>query len=241
MTRGDDDPHAELTYWAAEELGMINPPPPSQESYDFLLILGGLATGVEPRVRYAAQLVEGGLQVRHQIAALGSFRPLQERELSISSRYSPHGMYEIDHLSGMLDALFRVDGPWTETTCGDLADDPARASLVAIQPRLTGPNLAAYAAASSDPDNRPANTADTYELFTRSNDLQPGQRMLVLTSAIYVPYQHLDAVRAFRAYDAEVETIGVRHADGGPTHKPSAYRQELRSALRSAGIIVGEL
>ena len=72
----EPDPHAELTYWAAEELGMIDPPPRRGVGYDYLLILGGLATGVEPRVRYAAQLVDEGLEIRQQIAALGrSVRP----------------------------------------------------------------------------------------------------------------------------------------------------------------------
>ena len=158
----EPDPHAELTYWAAEELGMINPPPPSQSIYDYLLILGGLATGVEPRVRYAAQLVDEGLEIRHQIAALGSFRPLQDRELPISTRYAPDGRYEIDHLVSMLGVLFGATGNWATTTHGDPATDPARASLATSQTRPDGPALAAYAAASSDPGSRSANTADTY-------------------------------------------------------------------------------
>lgn len=232
--RDEPDPHAELTYWAAEELGMINPSPPSQPAYDHLVILGGLATGVEARVRYAAQLVDEGLEVRQQIAALGSFRPLQQRELPISTRYAADARYEIDHLAAMLEALFHTPGTWTTTTHGSTATDSARASHIAAQTRPSGPDLAAYAAASSDPDNRPANTADTFVYLADTRRFEPGQDLLIVTSGIYLPYQHLDAVRTLRSFSPDVETVGVRNGNKGPTHPPSAYRQEVRSTLRSA-------
>jgi hypothetical protein len=230
----DRDDRAELTYWAAEKLGMINPQTPTSASCDYLVILGGLATGVEPRVAYAARLVEGGLDVRQQIAALGSFRLLQDRELPVSTRYSPDGKHEIDHLAAMLESLFHTFGTWTTTTQGDPATDPARAALVAIQPRSNGPSLGAYAAASSDPDNRPANTADTYALLAETNNIESGTNLLIVTSGIYLPYQHFDAVGMLCLLGASVETVGVRREELGPTHPPSAYRQEVRSALKSA-------
>jgi len=122
---------------------------PSTDEYDYLLILGDLATGVEPRVKYAAQLVTDGLEIRQQIAGLGSFRPLQERELPISTKYAPDGQYEIDHLSVMMADLFKVDGQWDETTNGDPGIDPARASRIWTLPGdpevENEPALATYA------------------------------------------------------------------------------------------------
>lgn len=100
-----------------------------------------------------------------------------------------------------------------------------------------GNELAAYAAISSQPENRPANTADTYELFADSNQIVPGATALLLTSAIYVPYQHLDAALVLgRAY-LVIETVGLL-SSSSRQHPPHAFRQEIRSALRSAAVSV---
>lgn len=230
----EPDPNAELTYWSAEELGMINPPAPSQRTYDYLLILGGLATGVEPRVGYAARLVDEGLEIRKQIAALGSFRQLTDRELPIAARYTPSGRYEIDHLSAMLGDMFDSSEKWSYVSTGDPEESPALASLVSTLERSDGPDLATYAAASSEPFKRPANTADTYDFLGDVAQMNAGERVLIVTSAIYLPYQHFDAVRTLRKLSLAIETIGVRREQRGPTHPPRAYRQEMRSALRSA-------
>jgi hypothetical protein len=229
----ESDPHSELTYSAAEELGMINPRPPSRSGYDYLLILGGLATGVEPRVRYAAQLVERGLDIGQQIAALGSFRPLQQRELPLSARYASDSRYEIDHLVAMLTALFAVTRGWSTQVHGDPSRDPERASLTATSVAPSGRILTAFAAESSDPSRRPANTADTYLLLAREVGLRERERILVVTSGLYVPYQHLDAVRVLSDWGVSIETVGVPSSRSGPTHRASAYRQEVRSMLRS--------
>ncbi|MEM9655615.1 MAG: hypothetical protein AAGA65_26250 [Actinomycetota bacterium] len=228
------DPYQDLTYWTAKELGMIEPPPPSRSSYDYLLILGGLATGVEPRIRYAMHLVAEGLGVERQIAALGSFRHLQDRELPVSTRYAPEGRYEVDHLAAMLAELFGVEESWSIRPRGQPEVDPALASLSAIKMREVGPDLGIYAAASSDPEGRPANTADTFHFLAEVNDLEAGQEVLIVTSGIYLPYQHLDAVRTLSPYRLGIETVGVVGDQPGPTHSAAAYRQEIRSTLRSA-------
>jgi hypothetical protein len=93
--------------------------------------------------------------------------------------------------------------------------------------------LAAYAAVSADRPTRPANTVETYDYFVDSNTTEPGETMLLITSAIYVPYQHLDAVRALGAHGLELETIGLISTPAR-LHPASAYRQEIRSMIRSA-------
>ena len=40
--------------------------------------------------------------------------------------------------------------------------------------------------------------------------LQPGQRLLIVTTAIYVPFQHANALRMFSLpYGALIDTVGV--------------------------------
>lgn len=79
-----------------------------------------------------------------------------------------------------------------------------------------------------------ANTADTYEAW-RATDPGPVSTILIVTSEIYVPFQHYDAVRKL---DATVETIGLPASytlnDGlRQSFQPENYLQELRSAIRS--------
>lgn len=224
------DPFEELTYQASDDLGLSSPAAPSDNSYDYLLILGGLATGVEPRVRYAASLIDGGLNVRHQVAGLGSYRTLLDRELAISRRYAPAGVYEIDHLVAMMASHFPdLKEPTGQTGS---SQEPVVLPLFRGVPGTT-PDYLAYSAVGQAPASRPANTAETYEFFLGANAAEAGQTVLLITSAIYVPYQHLDAVRVLGAAGLEVETAGSR-ATAARRHAPRAYRQEIRSTLRSA-------
>ena len=73
-TESREDERAALIYAAAEELGLLRPPPPELQQPDYLLILGGLATGVEPRVRYSAELLADGTVNTDCVVALTSFR-----------------------------------------------------------------------------------------------------------------------------------------------------------------------
>ncbi len=224
------DPFEDLTYEAADELGLLNPELPSDDTYDYLLILGGLATGVEPRVQYAARLVDEGLTVRRQIAGLGSYRELQERELPISHRYAPAGRYEIDHLAAMMNTLFRAGDEPVEL---QIDDTPTTATVWETPATgACGPSLVAYSAVSADPDRMAANTAETYQLFLAHAPIESGQTALLVTSAIYVPYQHLDGVRVLGAAGLEVETVGLV-SPSARRHPPSAHRQEIRSMLQA--------
>jgi hypothetical protein len=80
------DARATRTYGAARELGLLDPGLPTLTEPDHLLILGGLATGVEPRMRYAADLLSSGQVRAASIAALGSHRTLDDRERPAATR-----------------------------------------------------------------------------------------------------------------------------------------------------------
>jgi hypothetical protein len=80
-----------------------------------------------------------------------------------------------------------------------------------------------------------ANTADTYDAW-QASDPAPVATILIVTSEIYVPFQHADAIRKLTA--ATIETVGVpaTHtlSNGLRQHfTASNYLQELRSAIRS--------
>ncbi|MFK3981817.1 hypothetical protein ACI2K4_15750 [Micromonospora sp. NPDC050397] len=99
--------------------------------------------------------------------------------------------------------------------------------------------LRVYAAPSGEPATRRANTADTYRFWAGQVRLTPGDRVLVVTSPSYVPFQHCDAVRMLRLdYGCAVDTVGfdatrLRGLPPAPVLAPDRYLQEIRSAIRS--------
>jgi nucleoside-diphosphate-sugar epimerase len=70
--------------------------------------------------------------------------------------------------------------------------------------------------------------------FASDVALHEGQELLIITSTIYRPYQHLDALRALGPYGVTIETVGVPSSpQDRPGYPPSAYLQELRSTIRA--------
>ena len=228
-----EDPHAELTYRAAKELGMMDPPPPSENEYDYMLILGGLATGVEPRVKYAAKLIEDGLKIRKQIAGLGSYRELHDREGEVAAAYLPEARNEVDLLAAVMDSHLN-----TNDQVGLTIEEDCSPEVPSVwEHTLAGGNEVAVYSAANQSDGRAANTAETYELFFRVATPSISTTVVLITSAIYAAYQHFDATRVLGPHGATVETVGLI-ASPRQLHPPDAYRQEVRSTLRSAEGVV---
>jgi len=102
-----------------------------------------------------------------------------------------------------------------------------------------GPPVRVLAAPSSEPAVRRAHTADTQRFWAGRVRLSPGDRVLVVTAPIYVPFQHCDAIRTLGVpYGCGIDTVGVDPALAGaplpePPPTPGRYLQEVRSAIRS--------
>jgi hypothetical protein len=100
------------------------------------------------------------------------------------------------------------------------------------------PDIIILQAESKKPEKRTrTNTADTYESL---RDFLPptATKLLIVTTGIFVPFQHLDAIRTFSG--REVETIGF---DTRRTsfHTPSRYLQEMNTMVNSAHKLYHEI
>jgi len=70
---------------AADALGLVRQPPPSGDASDYVVVLGGLATGTTSRIEYLESLVKAGVvRPARGIVLLGSFRPLAAKEREFS-------------------------------------------------------------------------------------------------------------------------------------------------------------
>ncbi|MFI5841706.1 hypothetical protein ACIA8K_18550 [Catenuloplanes sp. NPDC051500] len=219
---------------AATALGLATARPPSRGHYDHVLILGGLGRACLQRVAYTAALFEAGLTAG-QVAALGSFRPLSGAE-----RAEPglaDATHEVDAMEVAVRAAFGVARqPEVECEDGVFGHDSW-----AVRTFGGAPEVHVLAAPSSDPERRRAHTPDTYDFWARRFRVDAGQHVLVVTSPIYVPFQHCDAIRMLGLpYGCVVETIGFDPVRAVPPQPPAAsgtdrYLQEIRSAVLSMG------
>ncbi|SDS39514.1 hypothetical protein SAMN04489716_0693 [Actinoplanes derwentensis] len=216
---------------SARALGLVVPRAPARDGYDHLLVLGGLTAACLQRTAYAALVIAGGLTVG-EVAALGSFRPLNPAELA---RLGADGdRYEVDALDLGVREAFGLATPSTRRGSeGPPAPESWRHDTYEPAGRTPVHVLAAPASGHR------ANTADTYEFWADRLRVQPGSTVLIVTTPIYVPFQHGDAVRILSGIaGCHVETVGLdqdRLAPGmrGEPFSPGRHLQEIRSAIRS--------
>jgi hypothetical protein len=225
---------------AAEALGLVSQPPPTRTVPAYVAILGGLAAGNLARISYYEELAAQGLVPARALLLLGSFRTLREEETVVLRRHAPQ-FADADSEAVLLAAAARHICPpsarWHETRAGDPVADPHRAQLHAWADGA--PPVHVLAAPSSEPDTRPANTADTLVFAAGAVPIAPGDYVLLVTSAIYSVYQFFESVRVLGLrYGVCLEVAGVPPERALSSQSSAAQAQEIRSCLRSALALV---
>ena|ERR1700722_11065643 len=221
------------TMAAAEAMGLLSSRRPERRHYDFTLILGGLIRACLTRPRYAREVLDSGIAIG-QVAALGGFRRLAGDELDLAQSLKVTAGNEFEAMIAGLKVAFPSLGPAEVATSAAL--EPGNADWAIA--RFSGGAMTVIAAPSRDPDQRRANTADTFAWWAdRIEDLR-GKHILLVTNPIYVPYQGAAATESLGIkFDVTVETVGISAtaADLGDRTQvfgPSNYLQEIRSAIR---------
>ncbi|MFI7609055.1 hypothetical protein ACIBTV_28610 [Micromonospora sp. NPDC049366] len=224
---------------AATTLGLVRPQAPARADYAHLVVLGGLAHACLRRVAYAAHLLRAGTEVRGEVAVLGSYRPLSGPERSALADAGVTGCdTEVDALDAAVRLAFGVTAPDEED--GLDAGHPHHSWSSRTYRPAGPPPVRVLAAPSSEPERRRAHTADTQRFWAGHARLTAGDPVLLVTAAIYVPFQHCDALRTLAVpYGCGIDTVGVDPALPDlarlpePTLTPGRYLQEIRSAIRS--------
>lgn len=226
---------AALILAAATALHLVDPDRPPRAGYDHVLVLGGLGRACLQRTEYAARLIRAGATSAPELAALGSFRPLTAAEKALPGLETSR--YEADAMDVGVRLGFGFEAPVRREASDD--DATPRSWEVRTYRADGGPEVHVLAAPSSDPDRRRANTPDTYEFWARRVSLRATDRILVVTSPIYVPFQHCDAIRMLTLpFGCAIDTIGFDAARStvepapGATN-PDRYLQEIRSGIFS--------
>jgi hypothetical protein len=225
-----DEPTRRLVLAAATALGLAGRERPAADHYDHVLILGGGPITGRARSRFAADLLAGGVTTG-AVAGLGSLRPLPVTSAALGAAV------ELTEGDGMLMAAQEAFPPLGDTTVRQGTTEAGHDWWVKTYPSEVGP-VSVVAAPPTQPGRR-ANTADTMlawaDLVGRPT---PQERILLVTTHLYVPFQHADAISTLGLpYRCGIDTVGFDTATfqawpKGPAHV-GEFLQELRSAIRS--------
>lgn len=225
----------------ARDLGLVDNHPPRRRNVDFLLILGGARLSNLLRPRYAGELISTGLADPRQMVLLGASRAVMPSERDATDSYAPKANTEFDLLTAAAGQEFGFDPETREEEGNEDPDNPNASWRVWEIPAEVvgiGRSIIAIEAPSPEPQSRRANTADAYSFFARYRKLERRSSCLLVTSQIYVPYQHLEAVRSLAVpFGLELETVGFPadwQAQLQGMQRPVNYLQEVRSTIQAA-------
>ncbi|WP_326560160.1 hypothetical protein [Micromonospora sp. NBC_01796] len=220
----------ELIRAAATSLGLAGRQTPAHRSYDHLLVLGGGVRTSVARADFAASVLRAGV-VTGTVAGLGGTRPLVDQEDAVREIGLRDCPTEGDAVDEGLRRAFALGEP-TRRRSGEteLGEGWWVRSYLDRQPAVH-----ALAVASSRPGQR-ANTADSLFGWAEMAEPAEGERLLLVTTDLFVPFQHCDAVHMLGLrHGCSIDTVGLDAAVSPwlPPSRTDAVVQEIRSAVLS--------
>ncbi|WP_326558076.1 hypothetical protein [Micromonospora sp. NBC_01796] len=253
-TRGDfTTEFRERVLALAGQLDLVESRPPRYPRYDHTLVLGGGYRSPLLRSRFAAQVRASGVDLG-QIALLGSPRFLiteDPPERPVVESYAPGATDEFDLLIAAAQQEFGVSPTVAEFVCGcasaerqcprwqsgDVQGTPSAYTherRTSLADPAGHPVASALSASTGRPPYRPQ-TSDTFALWARLNDPRPDQRLLVVTTQVFVPFQSFDAMRLlYLPYGLDIDTVGLPTQWGDRPLSAEYLLQETLSGIRSA-------
>jgi hypothetical protein len=232
----------ELAVTAADALGLARPRPPKYRDYDHVLMLGGLVQSNIWRTAYAAHLLNHGISAGN-VTALSAHRNLARNDVDpswdefrlLEGFGLPRRDYEWEVMEDGLRRAFGLPEFTVERESAPSAEGSQRFRVASAT--ADGRRVSLIVAPALEPGRR-ANTADGYRYWAdQVQHVKPGERILAVTTCIYVPYQHAIALQHLALpFGCSVDTVGIDFSAIGDDPNPQRFRGahyllEIRSAL----------
>lgn len=234
----------EVVIAAAVALGHTGARTPRFTHYEHVLMLGGLVRACLSRPAYAARLVDSATVSADTFTALGGHRPFVGDEfVHAAANGLPDVAEEYEALDIGTRRAFNLGEP--HSVEGETSELVGGTWGVRSYSDSRGLTIHVAAAPSTQPASRRADTADSYEFFaTKIARLRAGQRLLMITTPIYVPPQHIAGVRMLALpYGVEIDTVGTVPSDAKPAdplpYSATKYLLEVRATVRALRHLIG--
>lgn len=212
----------------AAELGMTESRTPTQHVYEHGLTLGGTALASIYRVMHLFGLRAGGVGLT-SVGILTALREIAAEERRLVSQRAD--IAELADYRTEFDVMVAAAERFAIGTAEVHRTDHENPHLRAADAQVDGARV--LAAPSGDASRRP-NTFDNYAVYRRNVDA--GDRLLIVTSSVYLPYQFFVALQALGwKRPLTVEAVGFPPEwMQGVLTGPANVLQELRSGLYAA-------
>ena len=222
-----------IIYSAADRLDLSGIYDPVFSEPAFILSLGGANHANINRTFRTLGLLKRIQAMRSDhlplIAGLACNRALSDDERKKISDYAPEANTKFDAVSTAIEKVYSAV-LLDETTKHDA--NPNKVSIVRKYQSREFPGLQLYSlcAPSSAPGQRRADTGDTLDFLIRTFRIQPGQKIINITSPIYVPQQQIRSLDYAVRNQLEFDTIGFFQTDIG---RPELiqYLQEIKATI----------
>jgi hypothetical protein len=232
---------------AVAALGVANETTPQGTDFDYILVIGGARYTNLLRARYAREMATGR-RVGHVVLAAASRRLLDSEQDAVDA-YAPGARSEFELQVAAAADAFGLDTAELAEHTRERIDQPQRDETVwsfPPQSNALGVPITLLETPSPDPDNRRANSADTYTFAAQTMDMHRSACLMV-TGQPVGRYLHFEALRTLAVpFGIRVESasFGVdrynRLGELDEQH-PAKLLQEVRSAIRSARGLVEQL
>jgi hypothetical protein len=226
----------ELITAAAQALGLVSATPVPAERFTSLVVLSGLVRACVNRTRHARALLDEGVRAA-SVTVLGGHRELRGDELVLAKE---QGFGDPFDEAGVVLAATRQAFGLGQPDESE-ASGPARSDwddeLWSAWARYRWPGVEVLIVPSGEPGRR-VNTPDQLRYWASRNGIGRDDRVLLLTTQIYVPFQQFSGLQVLGIErGCAVWCCGV---DAGNSFLPGlsftgrSYLQEIRSALLAA-------
>ena len=211
----------------AEELGLVNKVEPQQEP-DYILPLGGARRANKDRPAVARKLIDDYHWKDKYVIALSGMRKISDIEKPYMD-YAPDAVTEYDAINRGMELAFDVSEYKEENH--EEKNFFLNSALRRYEDRYNGSQIYSISAPSTEPDNRRANSKDTFRYFLTKFGIEPHDRILLVTSSIYVPYQTLKFMELAIDGGFEVDCVGSDVVSKDSFSNASNYLQEIKATI----------
>lgn len=217
---------AEL-YYAFDELGMIKNNTTHWDHYDYILIAGGGNDANRTRTLKAKEISDHLNQrftPAKMIAAISTYRKIDENEKKITTHYALKLDYEFDILSKCIETIFfaQHDTSVSRIICmEDIQDQPTLSSkIIEFTPKYGGSCVRAYCAPKHNLLQTRADTRDCLKFFFDNTDIPQGSNVLLVTNNMFCTSQFTPDI----AIDYQINLDIVGNSPDELCPKPDSIR-----------------